>query len=101
MKIEKQQNDNQIILLLDGELDSTQAKSLEEAITNIPEGITELVLDLAKLNYTASAGLRTFLLANKIMKEKNGELKIINVNSNVYEILRIASLIDVLKPEKI
>lgn len=101
MKIDKVQNGQKLILALDGELDSIQSKLLEEEIVKISEEVTDLTLDLEKLEYTSSAGIRTFLLANRTMKEKKGTLKIIKVNNNVYEILKMASLIDVLNPEKI
>ena len=101
MKIDKLQNGNLMTFFLDGELDSTQSKFLEEEINNLPNEILNLVLDLEKLEYTSSAGIRALLLANKTMKERKGSFKIIKVNSNVYEILKIAALIDILKPEKI
>lgn len=100
MKIDKIQNESTLTLSLDGELDSVQSKLLEEEILGVSSDINTLILDLEKLEYTSSAGIRTFLLANKTMKEKNGILKIINVNNNVYEILKMAALIDILHPEK-
>lgn len=100
MKIDKIQNENTLTLSLDGELDSIQSKLLEEEILNLQSDINTLVLDLEKMEYTSSAGIRTFLLANKIMKEKKGTLKIVKVNTNVYEILKMAALIDILHPEK-
>lgn len=101
MKIDKVQKDNQMTLSLDGELDSVKSKLLEEEILKLDDSVTELILDLEKLEYTSSAGIRTFLLANRTMKERKGTLKLIKVNSNVYEILKMASLLDVLNPEKI
>lgn len=100
MKIDKIQNENTLTLVLDGELDSSQSKLLEEEIHNIKDDISNLILDLEKLEYTSSAGIRMFLLANKTMKEKNGTLKLIKVNANVYEILKMAALTEVLHPEK-
>ena len=100
MKIDKVQNENTLTLVLEGELDSSQSKLLEEEIHNIKDDISNLILDLEKLEYTSSAGIRTFLLANKKMKEKNGTLKLVKVNANVYEILKMAALIDILHPEK-
>lgn len=100
MKIDKVQNEDTLTLSLEGELDSSQSKLLEEEILNIGNDITTLILDLEKLEYTSSAGIRTFLLANRTMKEKKGLLKIVKVNSNVYEILKMAALTDILHLEK-
>lgn len=101
MKIDKIDEKEKLTLKLDGELEMTQSKVLEEELIKISDDVKELVLDLEKLEYTSSAGIRIFLLANKIMKSRNGNMRLINVNSNVYEILKMAALIDLLKPEKL
>ena len=49
------------------------------------EGITEMVLDLADVEYVSSAGLRALLQINKDMS-KQGKLKLLNINPNVKEI---------------
>lgn len=100
MKINKQKENDKVILKLDGELEMTQSKFLEEELIKLEDDVKELVLDFEKLEYTSSAGIRTFLLANKIMQGRGGTLKLVKVNKNVYEILKMASLIDLLKPEK-
>lgn len=100
MKIDQIQENNKLILKLDGELDSIQSTLLEEKISNIDLKVTDLVLDLEKLEYISSAGIRVMLIANRNIKERKGEMKIINVNDSVYEILRLASLIEELNIEK-
>ena len=49
------------------------------------EGITEMALDLADVEYVSSAGLRALLQIHKDMS-KQGKLKLLNINTAVKEI---------------
>jgi anti-anti-sigma factor len=48
------------------------------------------VIDLAQLEYIASAGLRVFLITQKRVKGLDGGIKLINVNQQIYDIFRYA-----------
>ena len=50
------------------------------------DGVEDLTMDLAKLDYIASAGLRILLKFQKRMNTQ-GNFKIINVNRDVREVL--------------
>ena len=77
----------------EGKLGATSAPELEKAIKNKIDGVTELVFDLEKLEYMASAGLRVILSSAKVMK-KQGSLKIINVTEPVMEVFTFTGLAD-------
>ncbi|WP_409200804.1 STAS domain-containing protein [Methanobrevibacter sp. DSM 116169] len=85
MEVIKNKENNQLNLKIIGRLDANTAPELEEEINNECESITLLVLDLEELMYISSAGLRTILASEKMMRQK-GELQIKNVNSFVMEI---------------
>ena len=53
------------IIQLIGKLDSDTAAKVEAVFTETTESQTRLLLDLAKLKYISSAGLRILLLAAK------------------------------------
>ena len=57
-----------------------------------------MVFDFADLVYIASAGLRTLLAAQKRMN-KQGSMKLINVNPDVKEVLEMTGFIDFLTVE--
>lgn len=92
MKIRKEQNGTAMTLFLSGQLDAKTAPELDHVVQEELSGITELVLDLAELEYIASAGLRVFLTATKLMRSQ-GKMKLVHVNKEVMEILRLAGFV--------
>ncbi len=93
MNISKSLNDSVLTVSLEGRLDTTTSPMLESELNSSCEGITELILDFAALEYISSAGLRVILSAHKMTK---GMLKIINVNDSVREIFDITGFSDIL-----
>lgn len=93
MNISKSLNDSVLTVSLEGRLDTTTSPMLESELDDSYEGITELILDFAALEYISSAGLRVILSAHKMTK---GMLKIINVNDSVREIFDITGFSDIL-----
>lgn len=83
---------------LEGRLDTVTAPELEAALQEGIAGITALTLDLEKLEYISSAGLRVLLSTQKIM-QKQGELKLVNVGESIMEILEITGFAEILTIE--
>ena len=98
MKIEKMIQGSELTVTLEGRLDTASAPDFEVVVKNELGGITSFVLDLKKLQYTSSAGLRTILLAQKTMN-KQGELIIKNVCETVMEVFEMTGLADLLTIE--
>ena len=98
MKIIKNQNGGCLTIALEGRLDTTTAPELEQEIKNSLGGVTELVMDFAKLDYISSAGLRVLLAAQKQM-QKQGAMKVIHVNEMVMEVFEVTGFADILTIE--
>lgn len=98
MKIEKNQNEQKLVIALEGRLDTTTAPQLEEELKSSLGDITNLVIDLAKLEYVSSAGLRVLLSAYKTMRTK-GSMKIANANELVREVFEVTGFINFLPIE--
>ena len=98
MTIEKTKNGTTLTIKLTGRLDTITAPELETELKTALEGITELVFDLAGLEYISSAGLRTLLQAQKTMT-KQGSMKVINVGEIVGEVFEITGFADILTIE--
>lgn len=99
MEIIKKRNDNKLDITLEGRLDTTTSPKLETELKSEISGITELVFDLAKLEYISSAGLRVLLSAQKVM-HKQGKMKLINVTDQVMEIFDVTGFVDILTIEQ-
>lgn len=85
-------------LALEGRLDTTTAPQLEEELKRSIEGVTELNLDFAKLEYLSSAGLRVILAAQKTMN-KQGKMVIRKVNETIMEVFEVTGFSDILTVE--
>lgn len=98
MKITKQLNNKELTLQLEGELNSVTAPEFEEVIKNELNNVDSLIIDLAKLSYLSSAGLRALLVAQKIMVKKDG-MVVRHPNNEIMEIFSLTGFLDVLNIE--
>ena len=95
MTIEIIKNENEIIIEVEGRLDTNTAPTLEKSINENTEDKNNLVLDLKKLEYISSAGLRVLLSAQKKMN-KNGSMKVKNVSEDVMAVFEMTGFADIL-----
>ena len=87
----------EIVVPISGRIDSNSAPAAEAGIRAAAAGgAGNLVLDAAKLEYISSAGLRILLR----LRKEYPELRIINVSSEVYEILDMTGFTEMMKVEK-
>ena len=98
LTIKKSIQDNKAVFTLGGRLDTVTAPELVKALNESPNGITDLTLDCENLEYISSAGLRVLLAAHQKMSSK-GEMKLINVNEIVQEVLEVTGLAEILTVE--
>lgn len=84
---------------LEGSLDTNTAPNFEDAMKDMPDGITELIIDMEKLEYISSAGLRVLLTLYKQMTVK-GDMKLVHVNDIVKDILNVTGFTNFLKLEE-
>ena len=83
---------------LSGRIDSNNASEMEKNILARLEGEqgSALVLDASDLSYISSAGLRVILRLKKTFPE----LRVVNVNSEVYEVLDMTGFTQMMSVEK-
>ena len=98
MTISKTQNGSVLEVALEGRLDTMTAPELETELKGSMDGAESLVLDLSKLEYISSAGLRVLLSAHKTMSGKGG-MKVTNVNEIVREVFDVTGFADILTIE--
>ena len=98
MTIEKQRQGAELTVMLEGRLDTVSAPDLDAVVKNELLGVDTFILDLKKLQYTSSAGLRVILIAQKTMN-KQGKLILKNVSEAVMEVFEMTGLADLLTIE--
>ena len=97
MKIEKQYDGASLTITLTESLGSGYATELEASLTNsgadekltVLDGVEELIIDLAAVEYISSAGLRILLMMHKKMSAQ-GKMTIKNASSAAMAIFNIA-----------
>jgi anti-anti-sigma factor len=77
-------------IALDGRLDSNSAPDLERAVERLietPPGV--VFLDLDRLEYISSAGLRVIFRLQKALKREGGQLLMVNLKPQVRKVFEI------------
>jgi anti-sigma B factor antagonist len=96
MNIHFMKNEGDLLVVLDGRLDTTTAPELDSFLREQYDGSGALVIDCEKLAYISSAGLRVLLAAQKKTK---GAMKLIHVCELVMEVLEMTGFADILTIE--
>ena len=98
MTIKKTRNGSALTVEITGRLDTVTAPGLEQELSAEIPSTTDLILDLAGLEYISSAGLRVLLSAQKKMG-KNGTMAVKNINETIAEIFEVTGFSDILTIE--
>ena len=98
MEIIKDLNGSELTIKLVGELNTITSSFLEDVIKNDLNGIKSLIFDFSQLDYLSSSGLRTILVAQKIM-DNQGKMVIKKPNDSILEIFDITGFSSLLEIE--
>ena len=98
MTINKIINGTQLTIALEGRLDTATAPELEAELKAFLDSANSLIIDLEKLDYISSAGLRVLLSTQRIMSKKGG-MKVAHVNEIVQEVFEVTGFADILDIE--
>ena len=98
LNITKNINETELTVVLTGRLDTITAPELEKELKASLDGVSALTIDMATLEYISSTGLRVLLSAQKTMN-RQGEMKIKNVNETIMEIFEVTGFSDILTIE--
>lgn len=99
MDIQKDFEEKELTILINGRVDTYTAPELETAINDELGNFDSLILDFTNLEYISSAGLRVLVATQKKAKKEDFTLTIKNVNATVNEILRMSKFDKILNIE--
>ena len=96
--MESRTEGNQVYVELAGRVNSANATEVEAQLKEVVEaaGGSEVVVDASELEYISSAGLRVLLK----LRRRQGRLKIVEANPEVYEIFDVTGFTELLDVEK-
>ena len=98
MTISKELQDHALTVKVEGRIDTNTSPDLEMELKESLDGVEELIFDFQGVDYISSAGLRVLLSAQKTMN-KQGNMKLTNVRSEIMEIFEVTGFTDILTIE--
>ena len=99
LNIDLKENEGTVTVVMEGMLDAQSAGAFRDRLGEIPEGCGKVIIDMEKLRYTSSAGLRVILGLQNRIDETGGSLVFKNVNSMIMEVFDDTGFSDILTIE--
>ncbi len=91
--IEITREDNKLILKPEQDLTGDIIKKFREELSkNLEDESVELIFDLSSVQLIDSTGLALLVASQKTLEEKNKLLTLINVNEEIFDLLRLTHL---------
>src|SRR4028119_441192 len=96
LKIDTRSVNGKPVLDLTGEVDSYNSPKLREKMVSlIDEGNPDLIINMTGVDYIDSTGLGTLVGGLKRASEKNGAIRLICPNEQIYKVFNITGLVKV------
>lgn len=90
MDIHEERKDGFLVLGLEGRLDAVSSKTFEEKVLAVIDGgEARFVIDLSRLDYVSSAGLRVFLVVSKRLTPSGGRVVLCSLQEPVKQVFGI------------
>ncbi len=80
------------LLEISGRIEPDNWQEMNAVFTNLTESedVTHVLVDLARLEYTASAGFRELFMAGKKLSRKGGKLAVCSLHGEVKRVFELA-----------
>src|ERR1700679_4312830 len=81
------------VVEIEGSIDSKTAPDLQESILGIIAGTDKIILDLTKVSFVSSAGLRVLLMVYRQLKTKDGKVVLVGVSDEIKDVMFMTGFI--------
>ncbi|WP_454692084.1 STAS domain-containing protein [Achromobacter aloeverae] len=86
-----------LIVSPEGQINSANAAAIEAELISLVDGRQrQVVLDMSRLNYISSAGLRVVLVLAKRLKQQEGALVLCDMSPHVREVFDVSGFLAIL-----
>ena len=99
MKLTEKRNNEEIIIEVEGRVDTNTSPQLQGMILKAFQKMNHLILDFQECEYVSSAGLRALLIGQKTANSKKGSMKLIHVPDVLMDVLEVTGFIKILTVE--
>ena len=91
LTIQGEKKSGTLIAKAAGRIDGSNAREFQDALETFLEGeLNALVLDMEKLSYISSAGLRVILLVSKKLQRASAQFGICSLSDSIGEVFQIS-----------
>ena len=91
MEIKIEKHENEVVVLLNGELDTVATTNMSEELNRVIDLASQnIIIDCKDLEYVSSSGLRFFMQLKKNSEQSGGSVTIRNLNEDVEDIFRLS-----------
>jgi anti-anti-sigma factor len=98
IQLKVESSNNISIIKVGGYIDTTTSSELEHHLTKLLErGSFNIVIDLGSVDYVSSAGWGIFISEIKGIRERGGDLKLVGMIPEVYEVFELLEFHYILK----
>ncbi|MFA6703159.1 MAG: STAS domain-containing protein [Dysgonamonadaceae bacterium] len=94
MHIEIKTESDILIITIEGSIDSKTASEVQQKILEASVESNNVIIDLTKVDFVSSAGLRVLLMVYRQIKAKNGKVILVGVSEEITEIMSITGFIN-------
>ena len=93
----KIESDQRKIFSLAGSLDTNTAPQLEDVLEReIDSEVQVAIMDMNKLEFLSSAGIRIIFKAKKLMDARKGKFMLVNLQPQVRKVFEIIKVLDIM-----
>ena len=83
-----------VLIELEGSLDGKTAPEVQKQVLPSAEGQNRVILDMTKVNYVSSAGLRVLLLLYRQLKAKGGRIALVGMTEEIKDVMSNTGLLN-------
>ncbi len=97
MQIDIQTRDNITFITLDGDIDASTAPQVQGQVLPLATPQSSILMDMKKVPYMSSAGLRMLLSTYRQVTAKDGKLVLVGVSEELIETMALTGFLDFIK----
>ncbi|MBF0316693.1 MAG: STAS domain-containing protein [Nitrospirae bacterium] len=81
------------VVAIEGSIDSNSVPNVQKQVFEGIEGKDKVVLDMKKVSFLSSAGLRMLMLIYRQLKSRNGKVVLVSVMEEIVEVMKMTGFI--------
>ncbi|WP_017293576.1 STAS domain-containing protein [Geminocystis herdmanii] len=94
MEIKINSIENGYIVIIEGEIDSSSASEVTETIIPLATEKSKIILDMTKVDYMSSAGLRTLLSIHRQAVAKETKLTLVGLSEDIKDTMSVTGFLN-------